>query len=212
MLVRVRRCAILMLEPRERLEFSLASIMSGGAGLEKTVEWIALVPHEDAETPVDILEMEILGVVSPSEWVEMGQLQERHSPEVLDSLLRKQLLVVEAGDADHRDRKLRSRHWRPASAIMHYASRWRGIGADDNKEDLSETLGGKLADWQGLPPPPVRERVEAEARLRLPKVESSAFEDLLRERTTCREFDSTRKLSLSQFSAVLFRAFGARAI
>jgi len=210
--VRVRRCATLMFEPRERVEFSLDSIVSGGAGLEKSVEWTAFVPHQDAEIPVDAVEVAALGAISPSEWVELSELKTHHSPAVLDLLLDKQLLIVEASEADRRDSKLRSRHWRPASAIMHYASRWRGIGADDNKEDLSETLGGQIVDWQGAPPPPIRERVEASARLPLPRKEPSAFEALLRKRSTCREFDSTRALSLEQFSAVMLRVFGAYAV
>ncbi|MBS0590873.1 MAG: putative peptide maturation dehydrogenase, partial [Proteobacteria bacterium] len=50
-----------MFEPRERVRFSLESILSGSAGLDRATEWIALVPHADAETPVDIAEMETLG-------------------------------------------------------------------------------------------------------------------------------------------------------
>ena len=201
-----------MFEPRERLQISLASIFSGGAGLERTAQWIALVPHADAETPVETAEMEILGAVSPSEWVEFDALQARHPHAVLDALLDKHLLVVENSDADRRDRKLRARHWRPASAVMHYASRWRGIGAEDNNEDVSDTLGGEFVDWLGAPPPPVRERVAAAARTSLPAAEPSPLQALLHRRATCREFDGSRDLPLAQFSALLFRVYGARAV
>lgn len=210
--MRVRRCATVMFAPQERVEFSFESIASGGSGLQKHTEWIALIPHQDAETAVDAVEMEILGAISPSEWIEIDALKASHSPEAVDALLDKHLLVVEDSDADTRDRKLRARHWRPASAIMHYASRWRGIGAKQNNEDLSDTLGGQIADWLGPPPPPIRERVEAHVRMRLPREPASPFENLLRQRTTCREFDSARKLSLAQFAAMLFRVFGARAV
>lgn len=201
-----------MFEPRERVEFSFESIASGGSGLQKKAEWVALIPHDDAETVVDAVEMEALGAISPSEWTAFEELQATHSPAVVDALLDKHLLIVEDSDADMYDRKLRARHWRPASAVMHYASRWRGIGAKQNNEDLSDTLGGQIADWLGPPPPLIRERADADARVRLPREAPSPFEDLLRQRATCREFDSSRKLSLAQFAAVLFRVFGARAV
>jgi len=210
--VRVRRCAAVMFEPRERVHFSLDSILSGGSAIDRTAEWIALAPHADGETPVDINEIETLGVISASEWVELDELKSRHPHEVLDSLLDKRLLIIEASDAEVRDRKLRARHWRPVSAVTHYASRWRGIGADDNNEDVSGTLGGEFVDWLGTPPPPVRERAEADARRPLPKAAPSPLQELLHRRTTCREFDASRSLGLTEFSALLFRVYGARTV
>lgn len=210
--MRVRRCATVMFEPRERVQFSLDSILSGGCGLDRTTEWIALVPHADTETPVAIAEMETLGAISASEWVELDELKARYAPEMLDALIDKHLLAAEHSEADRRDRQLRARHWRPASAVAHYASRWRGIGAKDNDEDVSATLGGEFVDWLGAPPPPVRERVEAGARRPLPKAAPSPLQELLHLRTTCREFDASRCLGLAEFSALLFRVYGARTV
>ena len=45
--MQVRRCAHLMIEPRERLDFDLSLLASGGTGLRNVVEWIALAPHRD---------------------------------------------------------------------------------------------------------------------------------------------------------------------
>jgi len=210
--VRVRRCAAVMFEPRERVQFSLDSILSGGSGVDRTAEWTALVPHADTETLVDIAEMETLGAISASEWVELDELKAHHAPEILDALLDKHLLAAEDGEADRRDRKLRARHWRPVSAVTHYASRWRGIGSDDNNEDVSGTLGGEFVDWLGAPPPPVRERVKAGARRSLPKVAPSPLQELLHRRTTCREFNASRSLGLAEFSALLFRVYGAHTV
>ena len=47
--MQVRRCAHLMIEPRERLDFDLSLLASGGTGLRNVVEWIALAPHRDEE-------------------------------------------------------------------------------------------------------------------------------------------------------------------
>ncbi len=43
--MRVRRCGTVMLEPRERLEFSLGAVATGGSGLQHVLEWIALALH-----------------------------------------------------------------------------------------------------------------------------------------------------------------------
>jgi putative peptide maturation dehydrogenase len=201
-----------MFEPRERVQFSLDSILSGGAGLNRTSEWIALAPHTDAETPVDIDEIEMLGTISAAEWMDFDELETLHPRELLDALLDKCLLVAEDGEADRRDRKLRARHWRPASAIVHYASRWQDVGAEDNNEDVSDTLGGQFVDWLGKPPPPVREWADANARRPLPKAPPSPLQELLHRRTTCREFDASRLLGLTEFSALLYRVYGARAV
>ena len=38
----IRRCGILFVEPRERVEFDFESLCSGGDGLCRTREWVAL--------------------------------------------------------------------------------------------------------------------------------------------------------------------------
>ena len=40
--MRVRRCAIVMFDPRERLEFNLRLLATGGNGLQTVIEWFAL--------------------------------------------------------------------------------------------------------------------------------------------------------------------------
>ena len=48
--MRVRRCAVLYLEPRERVEFDLAGLLAGGSGARRHPQWLAHAPH--LETPV----------------------------------------------------------------------------------------------------------------------------------------------------------------
>ncbi len=211
--MRVRRCATLMLEPRERLEFSLTVLSGGGSGLHRVIEWVALAPHRDEELVLSPDEVVVLGAVSPSAWVEFDELTKAHARGVLDALLDKQLLVAEASAVASRDQKLRDTHWRNASAVMHYASRWRDVDTEDVRDDFAENAGGQLVDWLGPAPPMVHERVDSAQRLRLPKnASTTALDALLDRRVTCRNYDRSRKLSLEQFSAVLHRVFGARAV
>ena len=50
--MRVRRCKVLFLEPRERVDFELQGLLSGGNGLCRTQQWLALAPHIASEVEV----------------------------------------------------------------------------------------------------------------------------------------------------------------
>lgn len=211
--MRVRRCAIVMFEPRERLEFDLSLVAGGGSGLKRAIDWIALAPNVEPELVVGVEEVVALGAISPAHWVELDELARVHARGVLDALLGKRLLVAEGGEAAARDQALRDAHWRDVSAAMHYASRWSGVDTENVRAEFAETAGGQLVDWLGPAPPTVRERFPAERRRRLPRVaEASALDALLDRRVTCRNFDAARTLPLATFSAALYRAFGARAL
>ncbi|MBS0581508.1 MAG: putative peptide maturation dehydrogenase [Proteobacteria bacterium] len=211
--MRVRRCGPVMLEPRERLEFNLSALAAGGSGLSRVLEWIALAPHREGEVELTPEEAIALGTLSPSAWVEFDELAQTHSRAVLDALLEKKLLVTEAGETAQRDQKLRDTHWRTPSAVMHYASRWAEVDTEGLQKDFAEMIGGRLIDRLGPPAPVVRERAPATQRLRLPrKSDASTLDVLLDSRVTCRNFDRSRKLPLEQFSAVLYRAYGARSV
>ena len=43
--MRVRRCAIVVVEPRERLARDLARVAGGGSGLRPRLELVAYAPH-----------------------------------------------------------------------------------------------------------------------------------------------------------------------
>jgi putative peptide maturation dehydrogenase len=209
---RLRRCSVLFFEPREKLIFDLAALSSGGSGLRKVVEWIAIAPHADAEIAVTVEEIAVLGSVSPSEWIDADKIWSAHSSAPIESLLEKKLLITEATEADRRDGLLRDLHWRGASAAMHYASRWRDVDTELNEKQFTEIAIGTLLDHLGPPPPVVRERVDAPRRIRLPRAEATPLDALLDRRVTCRNYDASRALTQAQFAAVLHRTYGARAV
>lgn len=210
--MRLRRCAVLMLEPRERLDFDLALLSAGGSGLRTVVEWFAVAPHRGDDVALQVAEVVVLGALSPSHWSGFDELAALHPRDVLDGLLEKRLLVAEASDADRRDRVLRDTHWRTPSAAMHYASRWHGVDTEAVERQFGGTAADDLLGHLGPPPPPVRERSPESARQALPAAPRSPLDALLAQRVTCRNFDRTQALTLEQFSAVLYRSYGARAV
>lgn len=201
-----------MLEPRERFAFDLTLLAEGGSGLHAVIEWVALAPHLDQDVVLSADEAHVLGELSPSQWIDIDVLAAKHGREALDRLLDKRLLVTEADDADARDRALRETYWRATSAVMHAASRWRGVDTQQIARDFDAYAEGSVLDRLGPAPPAVRERVPAERRRALPAVESTAFDSLLLRRVTCRNYDRSRSLGLAEFSAVLYRTFAARAV
>ena len=210
--MRIRRCAVLMIEPRERIEFDLGLLSCRGNGLRTVLDWIAIAPHLGEEVVMTAAEVAVLGTLSPSRWMELEELAAAHPRVLLDALLEKRLVISESSDADARDRLLRDTHWRTPSAVMHYASRWRGVDTEAVEQQFAETAEGNLLDRLGPAPPPVYERVPASARQLLPTAEPTPLDALLDRRVTCRNFDRARALTLPQFSAVLYRAYGARTV
>lgn len=210
--VRIRRCALVTVEPREELEFDIALLSGGSSGLHPVIKWIALAPHLDGEVALTIEEITVLGRLSPSQWREFDELEAMHPRGVLCSLLKKRLLVEEASEGEKRLSTLTETHWRPASAVMHYASRWHGVDTAVMEREFKEYAQGSVLDQLGPPPSPVREWVPAEKREALPPATPTPFDALLLKRVTCRNYDRSRELGLAEFSSVLFRTFGARAV
>jgi len=207
----LRRCAILMLEPREKLEFDLGLLAAGGTGLRHVVEWTAIAPHVGERTVGDD-EVLVLGALSPTEWLDQEALSARHSAGTIDALLDKQLLVGEGTGADARDRVLRETYWSSAPAIMHYATRWNGIDTEAAERLFVETTRGTLLERLGAAPDAVRERAAPAARMKLPAASTTPLDGILDARVTCRNFDAAVELSFESFAAVLYRAYGARAV
>ena len=212
MQILIRRCALLTLEPRERLEFDLVDLMSGGRGLATVREWFAIASHIAREIVVSDTEAAALGRVSASQWTESEVLAATVAREDIESLLAKGLLIAEGSELDARDQRVRDTGWRQISAAMHYASRWQGVDTEEVQKEFAQIHGEDLLKALGPAPPAVRERSAASARLSLPAVAPTPLDALLDGRVTCRNFDDARALTAAELAAVLFRAFGARAV
>jgi putative peptide maturation dehydrogenase len=208
--MRVRRCALLMFEPRQRVEFDLSLLASGHSGLREVVELFAITPHLPDAVALSATELAALALMSASTWSDRADFEALHSREIVDQLVRIGLVVAEGSDHAARDQQVRDSHWRNGSAAMHYASRWSGVDTEISEQQFVDINAGSLLDRLGPAPSPVRERLSPDERQPLPSPPPTALDSLLDARVTCRNFDHSRSLTLDQFSAVLYRTFGAR--
>ncbi len=211
--MRVRRCSVLWLEPRETAHFDLAALLAGGTGVVSAMQWFAHAPQLEAPLPVDADDVALLGTLSPSDWVEAKPLRERHGAARLRSLLRAGLVIGrdKAWAAQREaDERFRAQHWYGLASVWHAASRWQGLDAAREVADEGMDTALGLRSRYGAPPPVLHERGEVAQRIALSRSVPTALDDLLDQRNTCRNFDTSSTLPQAQFAQVLERVFGAR--
>lgn len=203
-----------MLEPVEQTEFQLENLVAGGNGLVRSLGWQALAPHVDQPVPVDAAQRELLGRLSPTEWVDPDTVA--LDPSVLDALIGKGLVLAESGSGGpieqehlHNDARLRAVHWHPLGAILHAFTRWDAVDAVKNTLDSGTDTAVGMREVLG-PPPADADTGDADA-LVLPRTPGSDFDALLQRRATCRNFDEDRPLPLALFAQMLQRVFAAQA-
>lgn len=225
--MRIRRCAILYLEPREDAGFDLGSLLAGGAGIRRDLRWLALAPHLDAEIEVDGERRELLGRIGPGAWIDAAPWLRDH-PAAIADLLDGGLLLSddgaaaaaagadaharEARRAEHRrrDEALRETHWWPPAALAHRLGRWQGLDSAAAMDAAEMATAADLRRQLGAPPPHAIERAEPSRRQALPRQPDGEFERLLARRATCRNFDLARALPLPAFARMLQRVFAAQ--
>jgi putative peptide maturation dehydrogenase len=209
--MRIRRCAVLFLEPREQTEFDLAVLLGGGDGLRRERRWLALAPHLGTEVEVDGSERELLGAMSPGQWVDAAGIDQRAA---MERLLAGGLLVSD--DPAHaamraRDESLRGTYWHPLAATLHAFTRWSGVDTVKNMKDSGTETAVEMRQVLGVPPVEAVRRTQAESLKPLPRIAPTAFDDLLARRATCRNFDPARKVPYELFAQLLQRVFAAQA-
>ncbi len=216
--MRIRRCSILSIEPRESVEFDFDSLLTGGNGLRFERRWIALAPHLGRECPLSTAEVVLLGSVPCEEWSDFNAWCLDHDRGVLEGLLSKGLIVGDSGDSlaasDLRDRDeaLRATHWHATTAVAHAFGRWQGVTAGQEMRSSGIRSVVDLVARLGAPPAHFHSRAAPEKRIALAAPQPTAFDDLLSRRATCRNFDLDREVPWSIFSHVLQRTFGAQGV
>lgn len=211
--MRVRRCAVLWLEPRELAHFELGDLLSGGTGVVSRMQWFAHAPQLPEPAEVDASEVELLGGLSPLDWIATTPLRERHGAARVRRLLTSGLLIGSTTTwAAHRglDEQLRGQYWHGLASVWHAASRWDGIDAAGEVQEAGLHDAAGLRTAYGAPPPMLHERGDAQARIALARSERTALDGILDARMTCRNFDADKRLPLAQLAQVLERTFGAR--
>jgi putative peptide maturation dehydrogenase len=211
--MRLRRCAVLWLEPRELAHFELQGLLAGGTGVASRMQWFAHAPQLPGPVAVDADDALLLGELSPLDWVDAIPLQERHGESRVRKLLEDGLLVAERqGWASGReaDERFRAQHWHGLAAVQHMAARWEGLDAVQEAKDegLDTSIG--LRGRYGPPPPALHDRADGGAVHSLPRVPRDGFDGLLDRRNSCRNFDVEHPLSQASFAQLLERVFGGR--
>ena len=208
--MKIRRCAVLWLEPREVAHFDLDALLSGGTGVVSEMQWFAHAPQLDAAIEVEPGLAQWLGTLSPTDWVDADGW-----PEGAAALLAQGLLVSDgaAFEAERAaDERYRAQRWHGLSSVWHAASRWSGLDAAGEVEAAGMHTAEGLRDAHGAPPPAFHARGDAASRIVLPRAAPAPFDDLLDARATCRNFDTGRPLPLEMFARMLERVFGARGV
>lgn len=215
--MQLRRCAHVVLEPRERLDFDLGRLLAGESGLADVREWIALAAHVDGGIVIDEAQMRVLGAMSPQTWVDQDALLAEHAAAAIDALLANGLLLADDAAGGHaelraRDDDLRVSHWLGLSAVLQRHTRWGDIDTAEAERRFGRETDRPFLERLGPPEAPVCERVPASQRITLERPQDSALEALIRRRVTCRNYDRHRAVSSADFATVMYRAFGARAV
>lgn len=208
--MKVRRCKVLYLEPREEVGFDLEMLLAGGNGLHRELGWIALAPHLGREIGIDAAECALLGALSPDEWIDGGTLPGHGA---LKSLLKKGLVVgTGKRHAAHResDEALRGAHWHPLAATLHAFTRWEVADAVQAMQDTGTETAGELRQVLGAPPKEAIGRGHENQRIVLPRTARTDFDHLLARRATCRNFDAERPLPYALFAQLIERVFAAQ--
>ncbi|MFA9216128.1 MAG: putative peptide maturation dehydrogenase [Sphingomonadaceae bacterium] len=208
--MKLRRCAVLYLEPREQLEIDWSALFAGTSTLAASLSWQALAPHLDQEIEIDSTQLLALGGISQTVWSEYADCAQRWGADVIDALLAQGLLLSDAPQhaaPRARDDTLRALHWRPLSALAHTFSRWHDVRADTG---MSAPTFQQLLDRYGPPPPPTAQPSGCGAALALPAVAPGALDGPLLQRYTGRNFDRSASLPLALVARLLQRSFGAQ--
>src|SRR5690606_13094135 len=90
---RIRRCAIILIEPVERLELDVASLFRGGDAVKTVSRWMALAAHLEDDIAVDDAALAALRSIGPDYWLARSSLSPAIEPAVIERLLDSGLLV-----------------------------------------------------------------------------------------------------------------------
>lgn len=151
--MRVRRCAVVYLEPRESVEIDLADLCAGGSGASRTRRWVALAPHLDSECVLTEAEVLVLGRLSPSQWQDGNAVGEAAA---VQSLVEKGLLLADDSSAhlaQQRDAVQRKSQWHPLAATYHAFTRWNDVDSAQAAKDAGAETAAALLKTFGPPPP-----------------------------------------------------------
>ena len=211
--MRLSRPFHLLVQRRDRPEFSLEDLLRGGAGLHREPEWLALAPHLAEPQVLGLEDLAVLDTV-PAEGLAREELEARCNPQRVEALVASGLLIGDHpahADLRERERRLRELAWWTPSAVAHAFGRWSGVDVAGDEARQGKRSLAQLIEAHGPPPPETIERQPRARWLSLPATEPTPLDTLFGARATCRNFDPEASLLLAELSRLLQRVFGAQA-
>ena len=210
--MKLRRCAMLLIELDQQSRFEFATLLAGGDGLDRRPRWLAYAPHLETPVEVNVAEMAALETIAAQEWVLADTLREAHGAAVIDGLLAKALLL---GDhAAHEalracDERAHSIAWWPPAAIAQAQGGWSEIDIQARDERGLMMTSRQMVDAFGQAPPHEYLRRPGQSALPLARPGKTGFDALLAQRKTCRNFAADGQVSQADLAVMLHRVWGA---
>src|SRR3546814_626001 len=93
--MQIRRCAMLMVEPREHLEFDLGVLFKGDTAFATRIAWVALAPHLDGEVELTDDDLPILARIGETLWIERAALPATLDPARIDALVDAGIVIID---------------------------------------------------------------------------------------------------------------------
>ncbi|WDS34738.1 putative peptide maturation dehydrogenase [Pseudoxanthomonas sp.] len=204
-LVNLRCCEGLHLQWHEEPNLDLGALLSGKTGVGVLRYWRALAPHLDA--PV---------ALSPDQWRLLSaltvegmalEIQEDTLEQALQGLLAHSLVRYAEPDAQDHGDTLAEHWWWPLAAVMHRMGRWQGV--DSTHAAVQAEVLDMTAMVARHGPAPQPAPFDSTTLQPMPDVPPDRFDQLLAQRTTCRNFDTSRALPALLLGQMLQRTFAA---
>lgn len=206
----VRRCFALFVQTEGQNLVDFAALLSGrDAVVRRRVRW-ALAPHLAVPVELDPALTVALESVDEKEWTSRALVEDAIGNAALMRLIERGLVLEQGVETPvhSRDLALRESHWHPLLATAHAFSRWAGVDSLEAQEASGIHSTADMIAASGLPPPHYRLREDARERIALERPQTDGLDALMRQRTTCRNFDPEAALSALDLAVLLHRTFG----
>lgn len=205
--MRLRRCKTLFFEPRSKFSLDLPSLVDGGCGLARTLQWIAYAGHLSAPVELSCDEIDIVANISEVEYVDCDVLYRICRKNTIDKLISLGILITDNSNDDAMSRTI---PWHPLAEIYYMHGRWNNVHLQSSEITTNTAEVEFISPNNIIPPAYLYERNKNQTRLDLDTPESEFIDSLLDNRETCRNFDGQQPISKHDLSKIVFRALRAR--